>query len=73
MVKTNDPELNIKPLLPTFTPDENIEHSIREQKGFEGADAEIKRRVGTQGNTLLDYEEALYFGDSKLASLSRFY
>lgn len=30
-------------------------------------------RIGKSGTNILDYEEALYFGDSKYAQLIRYY
>jgi hypothetical protein len=33
----------------------------------------LKKKLGLSAGSLLDYEEAMYFGDSKFASLMRYY
>jgi len=33
----------------------------------------VSQKIGRSGGSLLDYEEALYFGDCEYASVSRFY
>ena len=33
----------------------------------------IRKKIGESAGSLLDYEEALYYGDSKYASLIRYY
>lgn len=62
----------MKQLLPTFTPDENFE-SYEGRKSAEEIQEQIKKKIGKSAGSLLDYEEALYFGDSKFAQLMRYY
>jgi len=54
-------------MVPTFTPEENMEQTISAKRSLEEIQEVIKKRVGESGCNLLDYEEALYFGDSKYA------
>jgi len=59
-------------MLPTFTPDLNYE-SVQYKKLSEEAEQATKKKIGLSAGSILDYEEALYFGDSKYAALMRFY
>jgi len=67
-----EPEKHLKTLLPTFTPDENIELLTIRKNSIE-IENFISKKIGKSAGTLLDYEEALYFGDSSYASLTRYY
>lgn len=71
-LNVKDLELHLKRMLPTFTPDEHFETSMG-RKSPEEIDQIIKKKIGLSAGSLLDYEEALYFGDSKFASMSRYY
>lgn len=63
------PETHLKSILPTFNP-VNMD-SIK--KTAEEVAELVKQKLGNSAGTLLDYNEALYFGDSKYAQLSRYY
>lgn len=66
---SREPETGLKELLPTFSP-RNQDYG---KKTAEEVDLIIKRKLGLSAGNLLDYEEALYFGDSKFAALMRYY
>lgn len=59
-------------MLPSFTPDENVEFFVPKKKS-DDLDSLVQIKIGLSAGSLLDYKEALYFGDSKYAQMSRFY
>ena len=63
-----EPETHLKQLLPTYTPVDKFEF-LGQKKTLDDS-AENSSRVNLSP---LDYEEAIYFGDSKYADLTRYY
>lgn len=61
----DEPELHLKQMLPTFTPKQNSNTKVKRTP--EEIEQHKKNTLGMSGGTFLDYEEALYFGDSKFA------
>ena len=61
-----DPERHLKHMLPTFTPEDNFEASLNKKLTEDEQQAQ-RKKIGNSGGGLLDYEEALYFGDSRYA------
>lgn len=68
-----EPEQHLKRLLPTFTPDESLDQLHGGKKTAEEFESSVNKKIGKSGGSLLDYEEALYFGDSKYAQMTRYY
>ena len=62
----SEPEKHLKRLLPTFTGMDHMEvGSVKEES--------IDEIVGRSAGGILDYKEALYFGDSAYAELTKYY
>ena len=61
----DEPEKQIKEMLPTMTP--------RDTDPSQGKGRPEDSEIDKQGYPMLDYEEALFFGQSKFAKMIRFY
>jgi hypothetical protein len=74
----NEPEKHLKAILPHFTPidlEEPLKSvSSKDKEKAKKRIARVARISGNvNGNRTLDYEEAMYFGDSKYAKLIAYY
>lgn len=69
--KDEDPEKHLKQMLPTFTPMDPAEE-LQKRTGEE-QESWQKAKIGRSASGLLDYEEALYFGDSHYSTVMRYY
>ena len=63
-----EPETHLKQLLPTYTPIDKFEFS-GQKKTLDDSSDQLNRPYLSP----LDYKEAIYFGDSKYADLTRYY
>jgi len=69
--EVNDVELELKKMVPSFTFEDVEPHHNKKQT--EEHEAKIAAKLGRSGGALLDYEEAMYFGDSKFGEMLRYY
>ena len=69
------PEEHLKSLLPTFTPInmEHLDEKVKDDKGKQRQERVKKISGSASGVPSLDYDEALYFGDSKYSKLMSYF